>query len=147
MKKLKNTSSAQLCSFLLFSMKLRKMQQTVNAMKTILGEMRDNDFMTIIDFDSTVQVKFFLYNFVSFDSTVLVNFLNHFYSFDSTALLTFYIFYSLSRSIIFKIFPVLTAVSRSIFLLILIVLAALCWLIFCFDSFDSTVLVNFLSFL
>jgi hypothetical protein len=29
-------------------MKHRKMQQTVNAMKTILTEMRDQDYLTII---------------------------------------------------------------------------------------------------
>jgi len=38
------------------SMRYRKMQQTVNAMKTILGEMRDQDYITIIRFSDTVSV-------------------------------------------------------------------------------------------
>jgi len=38
------------------SMKNRKMQQTVNAMKTILGEMRDKDYITILRFSDSVSV-------------------------------------------------------------------------------------------
>ena len=34
--------------FVCFSMQARKMQQTKNAMKTIIGEMRDQDFITIL---------------------------------------------------------------------------------------------------
>jgi hypothetical protein len=35
-------------------MRYRKMQQTVNAMKTILTEMRDQDYLTIIRFVMSV---------------------------------------------------------------------------------------------
>ena len=50
-RKMQQTVNAM--NTIVFSMRYRKMQQTVNAMKTILGEMRDQDYITILRYSWT----------------------------------------------------------------------------------------------